>query len=170
VSHSYKRVYFLKEFASTRKESSSHFSYSFRRTNNVHHLCQVLKRSIKESARRHCISTMCTYIKYFVCKSGTECRCEARAYCVSEEKKQMQNASTRCRPAYACFFFALPAVYIALSFVRERNAKLLHRLTVVGLLRRERSVSGGRAAHVQSRTLCVPAGAQVHQTLRGLQN
>jgi hypothetical protein len=110
------------------------------------------------------------YIKYFVCKSGTECRCEARAYCVSEEKKQMQNASTRCRPAYACFFCVLPAVYIALSFVRERNAKLLHRLTVVGLLRRERSVSGGRAAHVQSRTLCVPAGAQVHQTLRGLQN
>jgi hypothetical protein len=61
------------------------------------------------------------YIKYFVCKSGTECRCEARAYCVSEEKKQMQNASTRCRPAYACFFCAPCRVYSSLVCKRAKR-------------------------------------------------
>jgi hypothetical protein len=78
----------------------------------------VLKRSKRERAAS--VYPQCTlhvYIKYFVCKSGTECRCEARAYCVSEEKKQMQNASTRCRPAYACFF----ALYSSLVCKRAKR-------------------------------------------------
>lgn len=136
-----------------------------RRTNNVDHLCQVLERSKREE-RRLSASTMCSarvylYIVYIykntlfakVAQNVDEESERASILCARE--KQMQSRLH---------------VFL-LSFVRERNAKL-HRptLTVVGLLRRERSVSGGRAAHVQSRTVRVPAGAQVHQTLRGLQN
>lgn len=74
----------------------------------------------------------------------------------------------QARDAYACFFVRF--VYSSLVCKRAKREIAAPRLTVVGLLRRKRSVSGGRAAHVQSRTLRVPAGAQVHQTVRGLQN